>query len=163
MGRIKGRMSRSAAHIRRLSDVRQALGEAVEDYRQIQDKGFKSEAAGGIIAAIQAEHMALTSIAYLKAIAELLEQGSGSRGSHLVLDEDGMEIHPDIVDRATGKPIRFRPENLGLRNVILRVRYDPEARDLFVCENVPVRQAPADRKAFEPAWRDYREGNIYED
>ncbi|MHC4645507.1 MAG: FAD-binding protein [Planctomycetota bacterium] len=163
IGRVKRRMSRSAAHIRRLSDVRQALGEAVEDYVQIRDKGFKSEAARGIIVAIQAEHMALASVAYLKAIAELLGQASGSRGSHLVLAEDGMEIHPDIVDRATGRPIRFRPENLELRNVILRVRYDPRATDLFVCEDVPVRQAPVDKKAFEPAWRDYREGNIYLD
>jgi len=119
------------------------------------------ENAKDIITAVQAEHLALTSVAYLKAIVELVEQGSGSRGSHLVLAEDGIEIHPDIANKATGEPLRSKPENRALRNSILRIKYDPQATDLFTCENTPVREAPADKKAFELAWRDYRERKIY--
>jgi len=125
---IQNRMTASAGHIRELNDARKALKEAVKLTKDIQQQGFKLEDVKGIITAIRAEHLALASVAYLKAIVELLEQGSGSRGSHLVISEDGMEIHPDIRNYATGK-----------------------------------RPVPTDRKAFEPAWQDYREGRIYND
>jgi hypothetical protein len=158
---IQSRMTASAGHIRELSDARRALAKAVECYKQIQDRGFRTENTNDIITAIQAEHLALTSITYLKAIVELLEQGSGSRGSHLVLAEDGVEIHIGVINRATGKSLRFKLENKALRDLILRIKYDQQAPDMFTRENVPVRQAPADRKVFEPAWRDFREGKIY--
>jgi len=161
IAQIQSRMTASAGHIREFKDAHRALAEAVQCYREIQDRGLKSEDTNDIITAIQAEHLALASIAYLKAVVELLEQGSGSRGSHLVLADDGVEIHPDVINKTTGKPLKFKPENQALRNLILQIRYDPQATDLFTCENIPVRQAPADRKAFEPAWRDYREGKIY--
>lgn len=159
--RIQSRMTASAGHVRELNDARKALAEAVKDYKKIQYEGFKLENAEDIITAVRAEHLALISVAYLKAIVELLKQGSGSRGSHLVLADDGMEIHPDVTNKATGKPLKFKPENEALRNSILRIKYDPQATDLFTCENIPVRDAPADKKAFEPAWHDYREGKIY--
>ncbi|MHC4463844.1 MAG: FAD-binding protein [Planctomycetota bacterium] len=158
---IQSRMTASAAHIRELSDARRALRDAVECYKHIKEQGFKSEDSKEIVIAVQAEHLALTSVAYLKAVVELLEQDSGSRGSHLVLSEDGIEIHPDIISKATGKPLKFKPENTSLRNSILRIKYDPNADDLFTCENAPLRQAPPDTKAFEPAWRDFRERKIY--
>ncbi|MHC4482953.1 MAG: FAD-binding protein [Planctomycetota bacterium] len=161
ISRIQRRMTASAAHIREIGDARKALTEAVESYEKIQHEGFKLEDAKDIITAIQAEHLALSSIAYLKAIVELLEQGSGSRGSYLVLAKDGIEIHPNIIDKDTGEPLIFKPESEMLRNSILRIKYEPQATELFTCENIPVRKAPSDKKAFEPAWQDYREGKIY--
>jgi succinate dehydrogenase/fumarate reductase flavoprotein subunit len=163
ISQIQTRMTASAAHIRELSDARKALSEAVEAYRKIERQGFRLKEAGDIITATRAEHLALTSVAYLKAVVELLEQDSGSRGSHLVLADDGTEIHQAVVDKATGKPLKFKPENEALRSSILRIIYDPRLPDLFSCENVPVREAPAYGKAFELGWRDYREGKIYED
>ena len=91
----------------------------------------------------------------------MLAQGSGSRGSHLVLAEDGVEIHADVIDKATGKPLKFKPENESLRNSILHIEYDESSPDLFGSTTVKLRPAPKERKAFEPAWQDYREGNIY--
>jgi len=158
---VQSRMTASGGHIRELNDARRALKEAVKLYKDMQRHGFKLEHAGSIVQAIQAEHLALTSVAYLKAIVELLGQGSGSRGSHLVLSEDGIEIHPDVIDKATGKPLKFKPENQSLRSTVLQVEYDESPPDLFRCRNVELRPAPTDRKAFEPAWQDYREGKIY--
>lgn len=155
------RMTTSGGHIRQLADARAALADALALHRKIYNEGFRLQNADDLIPAIQARHLALTSIAFLKAIVELLDQGSGSRGSHLVLDENGVEIHPDVKDPITGRPLRFKPENEALRNVILRVLYDPNAPDLFTCRNIPVRKAPTERKAFEPAWQDYRAGRIY--
>jgi succinate dehydrogenase/fumarate reductase flavoprotein subunit len=158
---IQNRMTASAGHIRELDNASEALEKAVKLYKDIQEHGFKLENAKGIIAAIRAEHLALTSVAYLKAIAELLKRGSGSRGSHLVLSEDGAQIHPDIINGATGRALRFKPENKELRDSVLQVEYDPAAPELFRCRTIQVRPMPAERKAFEPAWWDYREGKIY--
>jgi hypothetical protein len=161
---IQERMTASGGHIRELKDARQALSEALKLYRDISapgGRGFHVKDAKGITRAIRAEHLALTSVAYLAAIVELLGQGSGSRGSHLVLAEDGIQIHPDIINKATGKPLRFKPENESLRSSILRVEYDESLPDLFGCQNIELRRAPSDRKAFEPAWQDYREARIY--
>ncbi|MFB0524217.1 MAG: hypothetical protein ACETVZ_01670, partial [Phycisphaerae bacterium] len=159
---IQNRMTASAGHIRELNDARKALREAVKLYEDIQQHGFKLEHTKEIVTAIRAEHLALASVAYLKAVVELLEQGSGSRGSHLVISEDGMEIHPDIRNYATGKALKFKPENESLRNSILQIEYDASSPDLFQCRNIKPRPAPTDRKAFELAWQDYREGRIYE-
>ena len=158
---IQNRMTASAGHIRELNNASEALEKAVKLYKDIQEHGFKLEDAKGIIAAIRAEHLALTSVAYLKAIVELLKQGSGSRGSHLVLSEDGAQIHPDIINGATGRVLRFKPENKELRDSVLQVEYDRAAPELFRCRAIQVRPMPAERKAFEPCWRDYREGKIY--
>jgi len=158
---IRNRMTTSAGHIRELKDARKTLTEAVELYKSIKQRGFKLENAKAAIKAIQAEHLALTSVAFIKAVVELLEEGGGSRGSHLVLDEDGVEIHPDVVNKATGKPLRFKPENESLRMSILQLEYDESSPDLFTCRNVELRPAPTERKSFEPAWQDYRENKIY--
>jgi len=159
--KIQSRMTASAGHIRELKDARKALNEAVNLHKDIQQQGFKSKNAGDIVSAIQAEHLALSSAAFLKAIVELLEQGEGSRGSHLVLADDGTEIHPDIINKTTGKALKFKPEQKQLRNSILQIEYDPDEPDLFRCSNTKLRPAPTDRKAFELTWQDYREGKIY--
>jgi succinate dehydrogenase/fumarate reductase flavoprotein subunit len=158
---IQSRMTASAGHIRRLSNARRALDEAVRLCKDIERFGLSIRSLNGIIRAVQAEHLALTSVAYLKAVVELLKQGGGSRGSHLVLEEDGVEIRADIIDNSTGRALRFRPENESLRDSILQLEYDPAQPDLFGCRNIKPRLAPTYRKAFEPAWRDYREGKIY--
>jgi len=158
---IRSRMTASGGHIRESNDARKALKEAVKLYKNIQKKGFSVKNAKAIVGAIQAEHLALTSAAFLKAVVELLAQGSGSRGSHLVLAEDGVEIHADVIDKATGKPLKFKPENESLRSSILHIEYDESSPDMFRSTTVKLKPAPKERKAFEPAWQDYREGNIY--
>jgi len=158
---IQSRMTASGGHIRELEDGRRALDEAIKLYKDIQQRGFKLQDAKNIIKAIQAEHLSLTSAAYLKAVVELLERGSGSRGSHLVLAEDGIEIHPDVINKATGEPLKFKRENESLRNSILHIEYDESKAELFRCAEVELRPARRQRKAFEPAWQDYREGKIY--
>jgi succinate dehydrogenase/fumarate reductase flavoprotein subunit len=159
--KIRMRMTTSAGHIRELEDARKALTEAIQLYKDIRQQGFKLKDAKELITAIQAEHLALSCAAFLKAIVELLKLGSGSRGSHLVLADDGTEIHPDIINETTGKTLKFKPENEKLRNTILQIEYNPDEPDLFRCKTTEPRTAPALGKAFELAWQDYREGKIY--
>jgi succinate dehydrogenase/fumarate reductase flavoprotein subunit len=159
--KIQSRVTTSAGHIRELNDARKALAEAVQLHKDIQQQGFKLKNAKEVIKAIQAQHLALTSAAFLKAIVELLQLGSGSRGSRLVVAEDGAEIHPDITNEKTGKTLKFKPENEKLRDSILQIEYDPDEADLFQCNNTKPRPVPTLGKAFELAWQDYREGKIY--
>jgi succinate dehydrogenase/fumarate reductase flavoprotein subunit len=158
---IQNRVTVSAGHIRELEDGRKALAEALQLRKDIQQQGFKLKNAKEIIKAIQAEHLAFSCAAFLKAIVELLQLGSGSRGSHLVLAEDGAEIHPEIANEKTGQTLKFKSENEKLRNSILQIEYDPDEADLFRCNNTELRPVPALGKAFELAWQDYREGKIY--
>jgi succinate dehydrogenase/fumarate reductase flavoprotein subunit len=158
---IQVRMTASAGHIREINDARNALTRAIALLNRIKLEGISASSPMDFSSAIRAEHLALASVAYLKAIVSLLEQGSGSRGSHLVLSPGGNRISSSVVDR-DGNELRFKPENKGLRNSILRVEYDPKLPDLFRCESVNPRPIPTEHKAFEPAWKDYRQGKIYD-
>jgi succinate dehydrogenase/fumarate reductase flavoprotein subunit len=158
---IQSRMTASAAHIREENDANESLRRALLLHKEIQDKGLAAKDARTIIAAVQAEHLALCSVAYLKAIIDLLTLGAGSRGSYLVLSPNGIPIHPDILNQATDEPLTFKPERQDLRNRILRTQYDETSADLFKCRAVTPRTVPTERKSFEPAWQDYREGRIY--
>ena len=160
---IQSRMTRSGGHIRNAAAAGEALAEAVALCRRIADVGLKVDEPGKLHEAIQAEHLALTSAAILKAIVDLLAAGGGSRGSHLVTCDNGLEIHPDITDSRTGRPLRMKPENESLRQSILRVTCDADAADLFTCETISPRKAPTGRKAFEPAWKDFRNGAIFDE
>jgi len=160
ISRIQHQMTAFGGHIRKQENAEKALADAIELYKKIQNNGLKINEPIDIIPAIQAQHLAFSSIAFLKAIVELLRAGSGSRGSHLVSSDDGIQIHPDVKDPDTGKPLKFKPENKDLRNTIIRIQFN-EGTGEFECKSVPVRPAPKDRKAFEPAWTDYREGKIY--
>jgi succinate dehydrogenase/fumarate reductase flavoprotein subunit len=151
---IQERMTASAGHIREINEARNALTAAVALVNRIKQEGVAIRKIKDIPAAVAAKHLALASVAYLKALVTLLEQGSGSRGSHLVLSLDGINI--------SGTELRFKPENTQLRNSILQVEYDPKQPDLFHCENVTPRPIPTERKAFEPGWKDYRLRKIYE-
>jgi len=163
IGEIQTRMTRNGGHIRNAAEAKEALAEAVALCRRIEAWGFDVPAGGRLWQAIEAEHMSLTSAAILRAIVELLAAGGGSRGSYLVTSDDGVEIHEDIIDGRTGKPLRMKRENEALRKSILRLRYDAGAEGLFECETVRPRKAPTERKAFEPAWKEFREGGIYGD
>jgi succinate dehydrogenase/fumarate reductase flavoprotein subunit len=158
---IQDRMTTSAAHIREEKDANESLRNALLLCCEIQEKGLAARDPRTLLAAIQAEHLALSSVAYLKAIVDLLTLGGGSRGSYLVLSEHGVPIHPDILDPASSRPLMFKPENPELRNKILRIQYDEASPDLFKCRAVAPRIVPIERKAFEPAWQDHREGRIY--
>jgi succinate dehydrogenase/fumarate reductase flavoprotein subunit len=158
---IQARMTASAGHIREINDARKALPQVIALVNRIKEEGISAGSPKDILSAIRAEHLALASVAYLKAIVTLLDQGSGSRGSHLVLSPGGNRISSSVVDK-DGIELRFKPENTDLRNSILRVEYDPKLPDLFHCENVTPRPIPTGRKAFESAWKDYRQGKIYD-
>jgi hypothetical protein len=162
LAEIGTRMTRYAAHIRSTGTIGAALAAAEAQYRRICKGGIRAASAAGLPAAIQARQQCLTQVAMLYAIAQMLQRGAGSRGSHCVLDESGQEMHPRLIDPDTRKPYKAKPENQALRDHILVVRYRNE-RELFTCRDERPRPIPDRDIAFELAWREYRENRIYEE
>ncbi|MBN1588718.1 MAG: FAD-binding protein [Pirellulales bacterium] len=158
---IQHRMTAAAGHLRRLETARQALTEAVALVDRVRSDGLRVDVPSRLAAAVEAEHLATASVAYLKAIVAFLEQGGGSRGSFLVLDDAGQTIHPN-VRTPDGRPLGYRPENESLRGSIVRIVADGDSPDGFRCDTIPTRKVASEPKAFETAWREYREGRIYE-
>jgi len=160
---IQERMTACGGHIRQRNAVEGALADAISLCEEVRAHGFVCKAADrqALRQAVVARHMALASVAYLKAIKELLLAGLGSRGSYLVIDNEGILAHPSVLDPRSGKPLRMKPENEALRRNILRLQYDPQSAELFQAQTIAPRQAPESRKSFELAWADYREGKIF--
>jgi len=161
MDEIRVRMTRCGAHLRSQSAARKALDDALRQYRDLHENGMKLPTPKALRDAVGTLQQCLTHVAMLKAICGLFERGAGSRGSHCILADDGIEMHPKLLDPETGKPYRFRPENESLRNSILCVRYDERAADLFALRDEAPRPVPNRQIAFEPAWTEYREGTIF--
>jgi len=140
---------------------RRAFHDRAADIRRIRRDGLKVEAPAELADAIAAEQQCLTHIAMLRCICGMFQRDAGSRGSHCILSGDGTEIHPALIDPATGRPCRFRPENEALRGMILTARYNAGSPELFDLSDTPVRPMPDRQAAFEPAWKEFREGKIY--
>ena len=162
MDEIRGRMTACGAHLRSRSGASAALKAAKEQHARLLENGLKISDPRRLVAAVQTLQQCLTHAAVLKAICAMFDRGAGSRGSHCILDESGVEMHPALIDPATDKPYRFKEENESLRNEILQVTHNGEAADLFDVSVVEPRVVPARDIAFEPAWAEFREGKIYE-
>jgi succinate dehydrogenase/fumarate reductase flavoprotein subunit len=64
ISQIQHRMTAYGGHIRKKENVSKALAEAIALYRQINKNGLKIKEPKELITAIQAEHLALSSVAY---------------------------------------------------------------------------------------------------
>jgi succinate dehydrogenase/fumarate reductase flavoprotein subunit len=162
---VQRRMTAEGAHIRSVERCEQAVRQSIELFRRIENEGLSLTDVSELPVAIQAEHIALCSVAYLRAILEYLRRDGGSRGSYIVMDYDSydsIEAHPGIIDPNMGELLKYRPENTELRDIILRLTCDLGAEDLFSCRETQVRKAYPVTKAFEIAWKEYREGRIYD-
>ena len=162
MEEIRQRMTQYGAHLRSKAGAKKALDEAVKQFKALQENGMKLSDTKHLDQAVTTLQQALTQIAMLKAICGMFDLNAGSRGSHCLLDEAGIEMHPNLIDPATDTPYRFKEENQDLRNSILYAKYNGDAEYLFDLHTVEPRPIPDRDIAFEPAWAEYREGKIFE-
>lgn len=152
---IQERMSRYGAQIRSINGVTRALDEARRLQHRTGVEGMRLTRRSDLLKAMENNHLCLTHIAFLTAIQALLERGSGSRGSHVVLDRGGRRIHERF-----GEAWRVLPENEKLREEIVQVWMDGERT--LKTRMVPVRPVPRDASWYETTWAAFREGRIYE-
>jgi hypothetical protein len=71
-------------------------------------------------------------------------------------------MHPALGDPDTGKPYCVKAENESLRDHILAVRYTGDRECLFESADERPRPVPLREVAFETAWREFREGKVFE-
>lgn len=158
---IQRNMSLYGSHIRELGLCRSALEKARNLYRKLRSCDVKIDGPSDLITAVRAESLALAQVAFLAAIVEYLEAGGGSRGSFVVLRQDGDVVHPDLIDPRTGEPYAFVPENEELRSTIAEVSIRSVEEGTFDFERVPVRPIPIRDEPFELAWAAFRSGEVY--
>jgi len=162
LGGLRRRMSTAAGHIRSLAAARAAADEARQLCEEIERCGFRIGDAAELADAVAADHCAFAAWAFITAVHELLAAGSGSRGSHIVLDAEGGAIDRDLRDPVSGDVFRILPENESLRERVQRLIYDPESDSSFELEMLPLRSAALRDSAFETVWADFQAGRIYD-
>ena len=170
---FQSRMTRTGAHIRSREKVQAALEEArrqASDFPRTRVKGRDE-----LPAALRNRHLVLAHAAYLSAIQAYLEAGGGSRGSCLVMDPAGTEVHPKLE-----KEWRFKPEAEEFRDRLLVTRLvggaggrgeggrgegggasgpddTPGGGPVFSHSFIPRRPIPDEDFWFENVWRDHVE------
>ena len=166
---IQHNMSLCAGHVRQLETAKSARERAANLYKHLHDGELRLAKRRDLLKAIRAEHLALAQIAFLESIIEYIKSGGGSRGSYMILREDGDIISSDLINPATGAPFAFIPENEDLRATIAEIELKRGLSQsdsgvdcpLFAIARVPVRPIPIRSDAFEMAWAAFRNGEVY--
>ena len=144
---LQQRMTRFAGPIRDASEIELAAEEA----RELLEKGFDQLCCTREILPqiLKTRHMLIGQYCYLKAIAGYLAAQGGSRGSYLVVDGKGADVHPLLPQ------YRFAKENLQLRQMVqtLSFRKDCSVQETFI----PCRPIPTEEYWFERVWADFRD------
>ena len=154
---IQERMSKEGALIRSLSGSGKALEDAYYLYRNIQAHGMKCSSPKMLCQATENKMLALTSIGFLESIIYYIENGGGSRGCYIIVDNQG----DCVVSSKNEKYFRYRSKNFDKRKEILEVQWD--GRKSFKVYSVSVRPLPVDDSWFENVWNSWNEGKIFED
>ncbi|MGQ9456340.1 MAG: FAD-binding protein [Armatimonadota bacterium] len=158
---IRKTMSLNGGHIRELNACRSALNSAKHLLKELRSGQIRVSNRFDLINAVRAEHLAITQVAFLEGICEYMEAGGGSRGSFVVLRDDGVVVHPDLINPATGRPFAILPENEELRFSIAEIEMESLESCTFKVNRVPVRPVPQRDEPFELAWAAFRSGEVY--
>lgn len=144
---LQQRMSRSAGPIRSLTLVNEALIEAEEQQASFADSTTIPSIY--LPQVLRLRHMILAQVWYLYAIKTYLERGGGSRGSYLVVSEEGHAPHPSLNNYC------MLPEERALRSFVQVVGSDTEGNlqeRWDACRDVP-----SESFWFERVWKEFKE------
>lgn len=150
------RMSRAGAHIRVRETLITALQEARHQVRRIEEGCGRLRGNDDLRESLRNRHLAQAHVLYLEAVLYAVQSGAGSRGSAMVVDEQGIQVHEKL-----GVEWKLQPENLGFREKVQETCLKPDG----LIENrwVQRRPIPESDVWFETAWARFRSGEIYDD
>jgi aspartate oxidase len=152
---FQGRMTKYGSHIRSQAGLKSAVVDAWNQYHQLIDAGICRRSATDTVESIRNLQLCFAHAVYLEAILTQVNSGVGSRGSALVMSNDGIEAHSMLGDEW-----RFSPENESFRDKVLETVAESSGK---VNSNwVQRRKLPECNAWFENAWADYRNGVIYQ-
>ncbi len=144
------RMSRAGAHIRSLEALRVAVPEAWAQWEHLRVSGDPSNP----IESLRNRQLCFAHAVYLETLAFALASGTGSRGSSVTLDPQGLKVYA-FLDESW----RIIPENETFRDSVLETMAAPDGT--VHCAWVPRRPLPQPDSWFETAWARFRDGAIY--
>jgi len=147
------RMTKYAAHIRNLQDIKRSLKEAQTQYKHLNLGEISLNNEAEIVEFFQNRQLCLTQIAVLKSIEFYLEEGGGSRGSYLILDRQG-----ELISEKLNEQWKYRSELMKWRKFIIEYQYKEETQQI---NWVPAREIPQDNFWFEKVWKSYINKEIY--
>lgn len=113
---IKARMTLAGAHIRNPDSVAQALSDA---QNQVSQGRISIAGRHEMPEALRIRSMGTAQMVYLDAINYYIQNGGGSRGSSMVMNEDGNPV----LDRL-GDKWKYLPENEQWRDLVLTTEFD---------------------------------------
>lgn len=135
---IQKRTTARAGMVRGMQGLTEAIADARKLYDSIRTDGQRLTRPGEFAAAVDNELLCLTQIAFLEAMKTYIEQGGGSRGAYLILDERG----DATVLTKRGSELRHRNENMGMHGQVFETTFKGGTE--FEVKAVPVRPVPAD-------------------
>ncbi len=145
--RIQKRMTESGGFVRSFEGIGKAVSESEHEIITFPRQKLKNR--WQIPLFLKNRHMVIAHFCYLSAIQEYLKSGGGSRGSYIVLDPDGIPIHPELKPEWT-----MLPENRKLKEFIQLVVFDSEIKTHT--DLIKVREIPYEEFWFETVWDEYK-------
>ena len=154
LAEVQGRMSRCGAHIRSKDAVSAEIPDAMRLVRQLFDQGCAASNLDEVRNVFRVRHLAFSHLVYLEAIRFMLENLVGSRGSSIVLDQNGTRINERLDDAW-----KIQLEDPSFKSKILVTQI---IEDFSITNHwEPVRPIPEIDAWFETAWAAYRNGDIF--
>ncbi len=150
---FQSRMSKAAAHIRSSRTLKDSLKEAWRQWTALKEQGCSFKNVKDMVETVRNLQLCFAHLVYLEAVNKAVNDGVGSRGSALVLDEKGVQAHPRL-----GTEWKFLQENTEFRDKVLETVATPES---VGSSWVKRRDLPKEDAWFENAWAAYRKGEIY--
>jgi succinate dehydrogenase/fumarate reductase flavoprotein subunit len=151
---LQQRMSATGAQVRSRESLATAVHQAWRQWRDLEELGCRYDGTMGLIEALRDRHLCFAHAVYLDAIRFAVERGVGSRGSAIVLDPGGIQVHPRLAaDWA------IEAEDPSFRDKVLETTY--EAGDGVRHEWVSSRPLPEPDGWFETGWARFRDRSIY--
>ncbi len=148
---FQARMSRAGAHIRSLDGLRNAVLEAWTQWERVRAGGDPRDLGESL----RNRQLCFAHAVYLEAVAFALETGTGSRGSSITLDPQGVKVHERLDDSW-----RIVPEDETFREQVLETTASADGS--VTSSWVARRPLPHPDSWFETAWAAFRESKIYD-
>lgn len=155
LNEFRNRMTKYGAHIRDKAGIEKAVAEAHQQVQAIMERGCHFERREDVKHAFQVRQLCFAHLVYLEAIKFQIEAGVGSRGSSIVIEPTGNQVHPRLSDEW-----RIAVEEPAFRSKVLKtwsVAEDVVQHQWEVCRPIPETDA-----WFETSWARYRDGAIYD-
>jgi len=154
MSEVRERMSRVAGPLRRPAEVARATEEAWRCSERTR-RDLRAATPRDRADVFRARDLALSHAVVLETLHHYLESGGRSRGSALVLDEDGVLPCEALSDRWR---FAIHPEGAMVNRKIQEIRLDRELRPQACW--IDVRPLPRSDHWFETTWEKFRQDRI---